>query len=89
MACGGGRLSFEVENYEAGYECNFVSEVPDSLQCLICMNPARNAHQVSCCGRVFCKYCLDNLVGRECPNCRSRERNVFKDKRGSGVGRLF
>lgn len=77
MACGG-----VLEKYESGYEYKFVSEVPDSLQCIICMNPARNPYQIGCCGRVFCKYCLDKLASRECPNCRSKEVTGFKDKRG-------
>ncbi|KAL5456978.1 hypothetical protein EMCRGX_G034207, partial [Ephydatia muelleri] len=43
------------------------SEVPDELLCLLCKNIATEPLQVSCCGQVFCKRCLDR---------NAKERNV-------------
>ena len=47
---------------------------------------AREAHQVSCCGKIFCKIWLEKMKevsnGYDCPNCRSRlAGNSFLDKR--------
>lgn len=67
-----------------GYDCQFISEVPNSLQCLICTLPARKAHQVDCCGKVFCKSCLRKLrkaEHRACPNCREKKWKSFPDKK--------
>lgn len=67
-----------------GYECHFLSVVPDSLQCLICTNAARDAQQVDCCGKVFCKICLRKLrksQHRACPNCRENKWKSFPDKK--------
>ena len=42
-----------------GYDCKFVDTPPDKLVCQICLLVARTPHQVTCCGRVYCKTCLD------------------------------
>lgn len=70
-----------------GYECQFVSEIPNALQCLICTFAARQAQQVDCCGKVFCKCCLKKLKEsntRKCPNCRKKDWNSFPDKKSEG-----
>ena len=67
-----------------GYDCLFLSEVPDSLHCLICTLPAKEANQVDCCGKVFCKSCLWKLKRTEhraCPNCRNTKWKSFPDKK--------
>ena len=67
-----------------GYECQFVSEIPNALQCLICTFVARQAQQVDCCGKVFCKSCLSKLKEshtRKCPNCRKKDWKSFPDKK--------
>ena len=63
-----------------GYDHKFV-DPPDDLICLICKLIAREPHQVNCCGKVFCKSCIDELQRRSktCPNCRKRPR-VFNDR---------
>ena len=82
---GGGRVG--------GYECKFVDEPPDELVCQICTLVAMHPYQTSCCGRVFCRLCVEGCKkqsektsgggGRiQCPNCRKRT-HVFYDKRGS------
>ena len=63
---------------EEGYDLDFVDTVPDALICLICTCAAKEAHQVTCCGRVFCKGCLGKLVTNSCPQCR-KEYKSFQD----------
>ena len=57
-----------------GYDCKFVDTPPDNLVCQICLLVAGNAHKVTCCGKVYCKTCLDqhNRHFRSCPNCKER-----------------
>ena len=66
-----------------GYDCKFVETPPDKLMCQICQAVARSPHQVTCCGRVYCKTCLDehNKHSTTCPNCRQTGQS-FPDIRG-------
>ena len=65
---------------------NFVKgEPPDEYICLICTFITQVPHQVNCCGRIFCKECLDKLRKRDevtkCPQCRAVDFKSFKDIR--------
>ena len=69
-----------------GYDYEFVyTNLPDEFQCPICTLVPRDVHQVSCCGKMFCKSCLDELkrtsTNYTCPNCREPLTNnhFFKD----------
>ena len=69
-----------------GYDYEFVdTNLPDEFQCPICTLVPRDVHQVSCCGKMFCKSCLDELkrtsTNYTCPNCREDLTNnhFFKD----------
>ena len=58
-----------------GYDYEFVdTNLPDEFQCLICTLVPRDVHQASCCGKMFCKSCLDELKRKStnytCPQCR-------------------
>lgn len=68
-----------------GYDYQFVCEVPDTLQCLICATAAREPQQVDCCGKVFCRVCIKKLKKRAqnkaCPNCREKKWKSFFDKK--------
>lgn len=60
-----------------GYEYDFVDEVPDRLNCLICAKPFRDPHLAVCCGKHYCSSCLTDWFrgknGREsCPHCRAK-----------------
>lgn len=69
-----------------GYDCQFVTEVPSTLQCLICTYASRDAHQIECCGKVFCRSCLSKLKRTEhraCPNCRKDKWKSFPDKKSN------
>lgn len=65
-----------------GYMHKFIDNLPDDMICLICQFPACNPHQRDCCGKIFCKACLDEHEkhGNQCPNCRQNGKN-FYDKR--------
>ena len=69
-----------------GYDCKFVETPPDKLMCQICQAVARSPHQVTCCGRVYCKACLDEHKKRSktCPNCRQMGQS-FPDIRGEWI----
>ena len=66
-----------------GYDCKFLETPPDKLVCQICLNVACTPHQMTCCGRVYCKACLDEHKKHSniCPNCRKRGQD-FPDIRG-------
>ena len=81
-------MSAKMEKY-GGYEYQFVHEkkLPDECTCPICCLVQREAHQVICCGKIYCKSCLDELKSKgdnfKCPNCRSSlegEHNYFPDR---------
>ena len=68
-----------------GYVYEFVdTNLPDEFECPICTLVPRDVHQASCCGKMFCKSCLDSLKRRSnsiiCPNChKDLTNNFFKD----------
>jgi len=66
-----------------GYDCKFVETPPDKLMCQICLLVARTPDQMPCCGRIYCKACLDThkRLSKTCPNCR-KARQSFPDTRG-------
>ena len=67
---------------ENGYDHKFVEPVPNELLCLICLLAARDPQQSTCCGKVFCETCVDELKkhSNKCPGCRG-DMNYFPDKR--------
>jgi TNF receptor-associated factor 4 len=70
---------------EGGYDHTFVDPLPDELTCMVCHHVAREAHQVECCGKVFCKACITEANERigTCPNCRKASPKIFSDLRGA------
>jgi len=72
-----------------GYDYKFVDTPPDKLVCQICLLVAHTPHQVTCCGRVYCKACLDEHKRHynTCPNCRRAGQN-FPDVRGEQTSDL-
>ena len=65
-----------------GYDYEFVDPVLDECTCPICTLVQRNAHQVTCCGKIYCKSCLEQLKKKankfQCPNCRSSLAGNYK-----------
>ena len=56
-----------------GFECEFVEKPPEYLQssCPICLLILREPYQVTCCGKSFCRACIQKLKTRNkpCPTC--------------------
>ena len=66
----------------AGFECEFVEKPPKSVQseCPICLLVLREPYQATCCGKSFCKECIEPLKANNqlCPTCNRIERfNLF------------
>ena len=63
-----------------GLDHKFV-DAPDDLVCLVCHHVAKDAHQVECCGKVFCKSCITEVRRRmgTCPNCYTISPKIFSD----------
>lgn len=63
-----------------GLDKNFIDTPPDELVCLICQTVADNPYQLICCGKLYCKSCLDRQkkVANSCPTCR-RPIQSFQD----------
>ena len=70
-----------------GYDYKFVDgEPPSEYICHICTFVSRDPQQVSCCGNIYCKSCLQQLKDTstdfKCPTCRSNiSNNYFSDTR--------
>lgn len=54
-----------------GYMCEFIDPPPNDLRCIMCLRPAQDPQQSTCCGRLFCKFCLAERkkTTSECPQC--------------------
>ncbi len=66
------------------YQYDFVDPLPEECPCPVCLEVQVDPHQVTCCGKIFCKSCLDKLVGRKqnCPICREdfvQGKRYFRD----------
>ena len=65
-----------------GHDSTFVQLPPDDLLCLICTFVAKDLRQVTCCGKIFCKDCLNKFgAAQPCPHCTMDEWESFEDKR--------
>lgn len=64
------------EAIEGGYDYQFVDDPPESLKCLICLLVAREPQQHGGCGKLFCKTCITQYKGNDCPHCRQIIRNI-------------
>ena len=58
-----------------GYDCKFVTRPPTAFQteCLICQLILREPYQTTCCGKSFCRSCIqgvENMI--QCPACRGK-----------------
>ena len=67
------------ESKKGGYELLF-SYPPEELVCLICHHVAKEAHQVECCGKVFCETCIKSVSNDKCPNCKNSTLKIFCDR---------
>ncbi len=63
-----------------GFECEFLEPPPETLQteCPVCLQIIREPHQVTCCGKNFCKACIECVQG-SCPTCKTEGFSNFPD----------
>ena len=66
-----------------GYDVELVTESPN-LFCPICLFVLRDPMQVNCCGKKFCKSCVEPIVmgAKPCPACKCKAGDyvLFQDK---------
>ena len=86
-------MDIEAERRETdqigGYDYLFLEEPPSDVVCPICRLVAREPYQVSCCGKIYCKSCFNELEERSkwqfrCANCREDEPHNFPDRKTKG-----
>ena len=65
----------------SGFDCKFTEEPPKYLQsrCPICLLILREPFQVNCCGKSFCKACIQQ-INRSCPTCKEKNFESFQNK---------
>ena len=65
----------------SGFECEFVEKPPEIIQteCLICLLILRGPYQVICCGKSFCRSCIERVkaLNNPCPHCNERNFTDF------------
>ena len=73
---------------EKGFDCDFVEPPPKiQLSCEVCNYIIREPHQVTCCGKIFCHSCIQQIKdnNKPCPSCKDKEFSVNPDKRQKRV----
>ena len=67
----------------------FITKPNDWLFCVTCKAVADHATQLACCGKLFCKSCLEDLrttsPGLHCPMCRKARYQFFEDPRSNSI----
>ena len=67
-----------------GFDCKFVEPPPAALQteCPVCLLILREPYQVTCCGKSYCKACIECVIraGKPCPCCLQDINNHFPNK---------
>ena len=70
----------------AGFECEFVEQPPEVLQtdCPLCLLVLREPYQATCCGKSFCKECIDKAEDSSpsCPTCKEEDDFVCYPNKG-------
>ena len=68
----------------AGFECEFVEKPPKVLQseCPICLLVLREPYQATCCGKSFCKECIERskVESKRCPTCKTENFFSYPNK---------
>ena len=66
-----------------GFGCEFVEEPPEFLQssCPICLMILREPNQVTCCGKSFCRTCIQQIKtkNKPCPTCNQKNFSNFSN----------
>ena len=68
---------------KGGYDFEFVTAPPKSLECPVCLLTLRDPHVISCCGNEFCQVCIERVQrdGKSCPLCNAPEFMTFLHKK--------
>lgn len=66
-------------------ECTFVEKPPSGLQtdCPVCLQILREPYQVTCCGKSFCRLCIEKIKSdnkSQCPTCKNTSFQDFPNK---------
>ena len=73
-----------VSKNQVGFECEFVEDPPQWLQieCPVCLQILHEPYQVTCCGKSFCKQCIERVKAdhKPCPCCKQDNFNDFPNK---------
>ena len=68
----------------AAIECEFVERPPNTFQteCPICLLVLRQPYRATCCGKSFCKECIERVKSNNpvCPTCKHRNLSLFPNK---------
>ena len=68
----------------SGFDCQFTEEPPKAFQCYcpICLLILREPYQVTCCGKSFCRACVQQIEakGKPCPTCKEEDFDSFPNK---------
>ena len=69
----------------AGFECEFTEKVPWGIQqadCPICLLVLKEPYQATCCGKSFCRECIQQVKDsfKPCPTCKDGNFNIFHNK---------
>ena len=70
-------------NNKGGYDYDFVSPPPKSLECPVCLMTFRDPHVISCCGNEFCQLCIERVQrdGKPCPLCNKQDFSTMLHKK--------
>ena len=73
----------ECKKSKEGYDYEFVSPPPKSLECPVCLLTLRDPHVISCCGNEFCQVCIERVKrdGKPCPLCSEPKFTTFLHKK--------
>ena len=68
---------------KGGYDYEFVSPPPKSLECPVCLLILRDPHVISCCGYEFCQVCIERVQrdGKPCPLCNEQKFSTMLQKK--------
>ena len=65
----------------AGFDCEFVERPPSAFQvdCPVCMQVLREPYQVTCCGKSYCRECIERVKEAygKCSTCNSQNFDLF------------
>ena len=69
----------------AGFDCDFVEKPPRTFpqsECSICLLVLREPYQATCCGKSFCKGCIERIKARThvCPTCKAENFFSYPNK---------